>query len=52
MKKVLLTGTALLAFAAAGFAQTNQATTNQAGINQRAAQTQTGSYLKSTITQT
>lgn len=52
MKKVLLTGTALLTFAAAGFAQTNTATTNQAGNNQTAAQTQTGSYLKSTINQT
>jgi|GEM_PF-6825232 len=33
MKKVLLTVTALLAFAAAGFAQTNTATTNQPGNN-------------------
>jgi len=51
MKKVLLTGTALLAFAAAGFAQTNTTTTNQAGDKQTAVQTQTGNYLTSTVTQ-
>ncbi|GAB3575813.1 hypothetical protein GCM10027578_40510 [Spirosoma luteolum] len=51
MKKVLLTGSALLAFAAAGFAQNNTATLLQNGTSQSASQYQSGNYLKSTITQ-
>lgn len=51
MKKVLLTGTALLAFAAAGFAQGNTTSTFQNGNSQTASQTQSGNYLKSTISQ-
>ena len=50
MKKVLLTGSALLAFAAAGFAQINTTTTVQNGTRQTAQQ-QTGNYLTSTISQ-
>lgn len=50
MKKVFLTGAALIAFAAAGFAQ-NQATVNQVGNAQSAVQNQTGNHLQSTISQ-
>ncbi len=53
MKKISLTGFALLAFAAASFAQspTNSATLQQNGNNQTALQIQTGNNLKSTISQ-
>ena len=51
MKKVLLTGAALMAFAAASFAQTNTGTVQQAGTNQSALQLQTGNYLQSSISQ-
>lgn len=50
MKKIILTGTALLAFAAAGFAQ-NNATLNQVGNSQTAQQSQTGNLHNSTVSQ-
>ncbi len=51
MKKVLLTGAALMAFAAAGFAQ-NTSTVNQNGTSQTANATQVGNQQTSTINQT
>ncbi len=50
MKKVILTGAAFLAFAAAGFAQ-NTATLNQSGTNQTTQQQQTGNLQTSIISQ-
>jgi hypothetical protein len=51
MKKVILTGVALMAFAAAGFAQ-NSSTVNQAGDNQTATAQQLGNAQVSNIQQT
>jgi len=51
MKKVLLTGTALMAFVAASFAQSNTTTLQQNGNSQSAMQEQNGNYLQSTVTQ-
>ena len=50
MKKIILTGVALMAFAAAGFAQ-NTSTVNQDGTSQTAQVGQVGTLQKSTITQ-
>ena len=50
MKKVFLTGAALMTFAAAGFAQ-NTATLNQNGNSQSASQNQSGNTLTSVVTQ-
>ncbi|MBO0948593.1 beta strand repeat-containing protein [Fibrella forsythiae] len=51
MKKIILTGTALMAFAAAGLAQSNNATLNQNGTGQTGRQQQTGTYLNANIQQ-
>ncbi len=51
MKKVLLTGSVLFAFAAASYAQ-NTSTVNQNGNNQRATATQGGTLFISNIQQT
>lgn len=51
MKKVLLTGSVLFAFAAASYAQ-NTSTINQNGNSQRGVATQSGSLLTSNIQQT
>ena len=52
MKKLVLSGMALLAFAVAGFSQANQATLNQVGNQQTGTATQTGTSLQSNIQQT
>lgn len=52
MKKLILTGATLLAFAATSLAQNNQATLNQAGNQQTGTATQSGSSLQSNIQQT
>ncbi|GAB3890353.1 hypothetical protein [Spirosoma agri] len=51
MKKVLVTGTALLAFAATGFAQFNEATLNQAGLYNDGKVYQSGINHDATINQ-
>ncbi|WP_019988859.1 beta strand repeat-containing protein [Rudanella lutea] len=51
MKKIILTGAALMAFAAVSYAQSNSATLNQNGNGQAAEQTQTGTYQNSNIQQ-
>ena len=51
MKKILLTGSVLFAFAAASYAQ-NTSTVNQNGNSQRGVATQSGSLLTSNIQQT
>ncbi|WP_019988860.1 beta strand repeat-containing protein [Rudanella lutea] len=51
MKKIILTGAALIAFAAVSYAQSNSATLNQNGNSQTAEQTQTGPGHVSTVSQ-
>ena len=51
MKKVILTGFSLIAFAAASFAQSNTATLNQVGTSQNSTQNQSGNNLTSVVTQ-
>ena len=50
MKKVVLTSLTLMGFASVCFAQ-NSATLQQSGTSQSSVQTQSGSYLTSTVTQ-
>ncbi|ADB42028.1 beta strand repeat-containing protein [Spirosoma linguale] len=52
MKKIILTGTAIVALAAACFAQNNTSTISQSGNQQSAGATQKGKDLISTIVQT